>query len=163
MKYFITFVLMFGLGTGVLKAQELTEKNVEKPFNVSINTILVSVMDMDKSIEFYQKAFGFKVSEVLKDGNGVPNHAGFTYLGKSLLMIAPESPEGGFTPLTGGFKAPFNFYVYVRDVDGFHAQAWAEGAEVLEAPGDQFWGDRTTLLKDINGYRWMFASYIGPQ
>lgn len=156
MRVLLSFVLISFLFGGNLKAQE----DAKRPPTSSINTMAVSVMDMEKSIEFYQKAFGFEVTDQLRDEGGNLYHVGFNYLGKTILMIGPETSEAGLTPVTGEYEAPFNFYVYVDDVDGFHAQAWAEGAEVLEAPADQFWGDRTTFLRDINGYKWMFATYL---
>ena len=41
------------------------------------------------------------------------------------------------------------------------AQAKAAGAEILNEPEDMFWGDRTVMLRDPDGYKWMFATKVG--
>ena len=55
---------------------------------------------------------------------------------------------------------PFDLYVLVPDIDAFFVQAQKAGAEVTSEPDNMFWGHRMAGFKDIDGYRWSFASPI---
>lgn len=50
-----------------------------------------------------------------------------------------------------------SLYVYVDDVDAHCARARAAGAEILEEPSDQPYGDRRHGARDPEGHRWYFA------
>jgi hypothetical protein len=47
-----------------------------------------------------------------------------------------------------------------RDVDGHHAHAVAEGAQIEKAPEDQFYGDRSYIAIDLEGHRWTFSTKV---
>ena len=64
-------------------------------------------------------------------------------------------------PATSGDDAPTAMYMYVEDVDAFHAHAVANGAAEVAPPADQFWGDRMSVVKDPDGYQWSFATNVG--
>jgi len=123
----------------------------------------LTVKDVEKSADFYTKAFDFKVKEVSKDENGTPMHAEMLYKDQ-LLMFGPEGNWGNFetkTPLTSGINSPINLYIYCEDVDKFYQHAINAGAEGFSAPEDMFWGDRMCRLKCPNGYVWAFATHLG--
>ena len=64
------------------------------------------------------------------------------------------------SPATTGHPLPFDLYVMVPDVDAFFVRGKEDGAEVTSEPDDMFWGHRMASFKDIDGYRWSFASPI---
>jgi len=39
------------------------------------------------------------------------------------------------------------------------AQAASAGATLLQPPADMFWGDRTAMLSDPDGNKWMLATH----
>ena len=51
-------------------------------------------------------------------------------------------------------------YVFVDDVDAHCERARLAGAEIIESPKDQPFGDRTYLTKDSEGHEWYFAQHV---
>jgi uncharacterized glyoxalase superfamily protein PhnB len=51
-------------------------------------------------------------------------------------------------------------YVHVENVDDTVTRAVAEGAKVLMAPANQFWGDRTAWIMDPCNHVWTVASRV---
>lgn len=134
-----------------------------KKDDYGLNTHLYLVADMERSLEFYVAAFGLSAENILRDDKGAAFHAELQANGETVLMIGPEgSPDSphGMSPNSGGYKPSFNAYLYVGDVDAFAARAADAGAEMVEEPADQFWGDRTAAFKDPDGYLWFIATKI---
>ena len=71
-------------------------------------------------------------------------------IGDSLIMIS----DGG------GLREPVSafLYVYVENVDETYQRAVEAGAETLELPSDQLYGDRRAMFKDPWGNLWQIAS-----
>jgi PhnB protein len=71
-------------------------------------------------------------------------------IGDSLIMIS----DGG------GLREPVSafLYVYVENVDETYQRAVEGGAETLELPSDQQYGDRRAMVKDPWGNLWQIAS-----
>lgn len=51
-------------------------------------------------------------------------------------------------------------YVYVNDVDASYQRALAAGGTSVQAPTDQFYGDRSGGVKDPCGNVWYIATHI---
>lgn len=121
----------------------------------------ITVVNADKSLEFYQKAFNFQLlSDPTKDDEGKIIHVEMGY-GNAILMFSPEGAwdSPAKTPITWGNPCSnVLLYVYTRNVDDFYRHAIQNGAESIEKPQDTFWGDRFCRLRDINGYIWAFAT-----
>lgn len=93
----------------------------------------------------------------MKGPDGTIMHAELMY-NDSVVMLGPESPErGGFAPQAA---QSVTLFVYVENVDEQTARAQAAGATVLQPAMDQFWGDRTSIIKDPDGYTWMLGTHI---
>ena len=76
------------------------------------------------------------------------------------VMIEAEWPSlASRAPQTDG-SSPVVVFVYVEDVDAVFTRAVAAGANVLMAPQDQFWGDRTCRVMDPSGHVWTIATRI---
>jgi uncharacterized glyoxalase superfamily protein PhnB len=121
----------------------------------------LTVGDGQASIEFYARAFGFAAyGEVMRDSDGHVQHAGMR-LGEAMIMFGPEEGSMGLRVRAPGAPDSLSLYVYVPDVDALHARAQRGGAHVVQAPADQFWGDRTAVYKDLDGYHWTFATNVG--
>jgi hypothetical protein len=71
-------------------------------------------------------------------------------VGDSVIMI---SDGDGLRPAMPAF-----LYVYVADVDEIYRRAVEAGAESLELPSDQQYGDRRAMVKDAWGNLWQIAS-----
>ena len=53
---------------------------------------------------------------------------------------------------------PALVHVYVDDVDAHFERARAAGAEIVQEPADQEYGDRRYDAKDPEGHFWSFAT-----
>lgn len=111
------------------------------------------------AIAFYRHAFGAVEIMRLAGPHGKTWHAEIQ-LGNTRVMLADEHPELGFvSPQTLG-GAGVSLLVYVADVDAVFAQALAAGATPLRAVQDQFYGDRSGMLRDPFGHVWSIATHI---
>jgi PhnB protein len=116
----------------------------------AVNTYL-AVANVNASIEFLERAFGFSRGVVLAGTDGQPRYAEMRH-GDAVVMLIPK---GDATAATGG--AP-GLYTYVGDVDKALTKARAAGAGVSEAE-DRPWGDRVATVTDPDGYRWVLATF----
>ena len=51
-------------------------------------------------------------------------------------------------------------YHAVDDADAHCAAARAAGAEIMQEPQDQFYGDRTYRARDLEGHHWTFGQHL---
>src|SRR5882724_712065 len=72
-------------------------------------------------------------------------------IGDSIVMISSLGEREQF---------PAFLYIYVDDTDATYQRAVAAGAEVIEAPSDQFYGDRRAMAKDSYGNVYQIATPI---
>lgn len=122
----------------------------------------LTVRDGDASIAFYETAFGFRIEGmVMRDNDDRVMHAGMR-LGDACIMFAPQGMSNEMrTPADSAAPISLSLYVYVPDVDALAARASAAGANVMQQPADQFWGDRIAIVVDPDGYHWTFATNVG--
>ena len=117
--------------------------------------------DSKKAIEFYKKAFGAKVLEVLPSPDGARTMHATIKIGDSILMMGDEMPNAencAKSAETLG-NSPISLYVYVPNADETFKQAIAAGAKEVMPVANMFWGDRCGTLKDPFGYSWMVATH----
>lgn len=124
-------------------------------------TPYLMVKNADRSIEFYSRAFGFKLRNQVKKF-GFLIHVEMEHHDQPVLMF---SPEGSFgtpekSPSTLGVIASQVFYLYVDDVDAVYGQSLEAGAKSLSEPCNMFWGDRFAMIEDLDGYRWAIARHF---
>lgn len=117
----------------------------------------LTFINSQKALDFYQKAFGAKVIDLLKSpaGSGIM-HATMK-IGDSILMMGDEIPQCLSAESQGG--SPISLFVYVPDVDAAFDKAITAGCMLTMPVSDMFWGDRVGSLKDPFGYSWMFATH----
>ena len=115
-----------------------------------INTYL-AVANVNASMQFLEQAFGFSRGVILPDADGHLRYAEMRH-GESVVVLVRK---GDTTSPTSGASA---LYTYVEDVDTALGQARKAGAGVDEAE-DKPWGDRTAVVTDPDGYRWVLATF----
>ena len=119
---------------------------------------ILSVVDVGKAYEFCQQAVGFEGRGIMSGPDGKPMHAELK-LRESVLMLGPEFPtHHNYSAKTLG-NTPATLYLYVDDVDQVAKRAESAGATLQQPPMDMFWGDRTALLTDPQGNKWMLATH----
>ncbi|GJF19758.1 VOC family protein [Streptomyces sp. HO565] len=123
----------------------------------------IMVDDATAAIDFYERAFGAREAFRIDAPGGGILHAEIT-VGRSVLMLGDAGAGGAETdafaaPASLGGGTSVMLHVFVPDVDGAR-RAEAAGAEILQPPTDMFHGDRTVILKDPSGHRWVFLTHL---
>lgn len=119
----------------------------------------MAVLDGQKSIDYYQKTFGFALSADAVIENGKVQHAEMK-LNDSYIMFAPEGAYNSPAKTAVSTKCVqgINIYIYVPDVDAHYNHAKQNEAKITMPLDDMFWGDRMYQAECINGYMWSFAT-----
>lgn len=115
--------------------------------------------DTGAMIAWLAQAFGLVERHSLRDSEGKVTHAEMI-LQDGVVMMG--SPGGDFRNPKRLGQTTQSLYVYVDDIDGHYARAKAAGAEILEEPADQPYGDRRYGARDPEGHVWYFASRLDP-
>ena len=110
--------------------------------------------DCDAMLDWLSRAFGFKEVLRLVGSSGYVNHAEMELDGASIYM---GDPGDDFQNQRNAGYTGAQIYVYVDDVDAHFERAKAAGAEVVEEPTEQEYGDRRYNAKDPEGHFWSFA------
>ena len=115
--------------------------------------------DTASALDWYKKALG--AQEVMRSPgpDGKIMHAEMR-VGDSTIYLNDQMGGGKSVKALGG--SPVSLWVYVDDCDTLFNRAVAAGARVGEGPmgalQDQFWGDRTGMFTDPEGYNWTIAT-----
>jgi uncharacterized glyoxalase superfamily protein PhnB len=113
--------------------------------------------DCDAMLDWLSKAFGFK--EVLRfvGEAGYVNHAEMELDGAMIYMGDPG--EDFENPRNGGYTGA-QLAVEVDDVEAHFERAKAVGAEIIQEPTDQPYGDRRYDAKDPEGHFWSIGQHV---
>lgn len=137
-----------------------------KPNNFSWISPNLTVTDADAAIDFYKKAFGIEVLSKVPGDDGKTIHAELKYKDQTLMLAKEGMFDDGSdtlkTPTNSGVPSPTVLYCYHENVDALYKQALAAGAKTKQEPNDMFWGDRTCIVRDLDGHTWCFATNLRP-
>jgi PhnB protein len=120
-------------------------------------TPMLAVANMERAMDFYTGALGFKVKQVMDSPQGI-QHAELT-LRDTTLMLSPESREQNSLSANSIGNTPVTLYVLVENVDDVFSTAVGAGGTVVMPVMDMFWGDRCGILGDPDGNKWMIATH----
>jgi uncharacterized glyoxalase superfamily protein PhnB len=133
----------------------MSEPNTRAAFGPS-----VCYEDPRAALDWLQAAFGFAPSMVITDADGRVVHAEMTY-GDGYMMIGSKWADFVETPNGLGGKNTQSVHVHLsEDIDTHCARARAAGAEILQEPKDEFYGDRVYRARDIAGHLWTFGQTL---
>ncbi len=116
--------------------------------------------DARAAIDWLGKAFGFEARIVVDGPNGEVAHSELL-LGEAMILVAQAgSMPGSKSPkeVAGGYTQ--SLYVFVADVDAHCQQARASGAEIIQEPTTQHYGDRSYGCLDFEGHPWNFGQRV---
>ncbi|QVQ27867.1 VOC family protein [Achromobacter deleyi] len=119
----------------------------------------VSYLDPKAAFRWLETAFGFEPLFVILDDDGNLVHSEMAH-GDSVVMIGGEWSDDHKSPRSVGGKNTQSIHVQLAqgdDVDAHCAHARAAGAEILQEPDTQFYGDRIYRAKDPEGHVWTFG------
>jgi uncharacterized glyoxalase superfamily protein PhnB len=123
-------------------------------------TPAVVYRDPKAAMAWLEGAFGFELTFLIEDGQGGPAHIQMSH-GASHIMISHEWSENHASPASVGGKNTQAIHIYIDGgVDAHCERARAAGAQILEEPANQFYGDRTYRCRDLEGHIWTVASKV---
>ena len=138
----------------------VTKKVSPIPRGYRTATTCLTVFDVDSAVAFYQAAFA---AELLTRTSGaeeaVAIHATIK-IGNSIIALNVEAPEQGILSPANMGVCSNQVHLYLDNVDTSWERAIEAGAQVHTPLYDAYWGDRTGILMDGNGYLWSMASKI---
>jgi uncharacterized glyoxalase superfamily protein PhnB len=114
------------------------------------------VEDVRVAAEYYRDRLGFDVSFY----DRIPEHYAY---------VERDGCHVHFARLDGVAPRPnvevvlpdmFDVYFWVDDVDAFHEEVVARGADVIQAPTDQCYGLRDIRVRDPHGYILAFGKRL---
>lgn len=117
------------------------------------------VRDANAAIEFYVKAFGAAERFRLTEPNGRIGHAELIF-GPATIMLSDEYPEHGIRGPQSSEGTSVAIHLHVVDVDAVFERAIAAGASVVRPLADQFYGERSGMLRDPFGHEWLLGGHI---
>ena len=117
--------------------------------------------DAPAAIEFLRNAFGFKKKTVIEGEGGMIAHAELT-LGNVMVMLGSHKDTTYGKLVTSPREVGIctqTIYLVVRNPDGHHDKAKANGAEIVLPPTTQDYGGRDYTCRDPEGHVWTFGTY----
>jgi PhnB protein len=119
----------------------------------------LSIAGAAAAIDFYARVLGATERMRMAMPDGTIAHAEI-HIGGSIVMIGEEVPgRSEPSPKTLG-GSPVSLYLYVENVDEVFDRAVQAGAQGVQPPTDQFYGDRGAIFDDPFGHRWNIATRI---
>ena len=113
----------------------------------------------EEAIAWYKNVFGAKEKMRVDGPDKKVMHAELT-IGDSNFFLAEQNPQyGNKTPQSVNGNS-ITLHLYVPDVDNTIKKAVQNGATLLMAPMDMFYGDRIGNIEDPYGYSWALATHI---
>jgi uncharacterized glyoxalase superfamily protein PhnB len=110
--------------------------------------------DVDAALDFLARAFGFREALRYTAEGGYVSHAEMR-LGDGTIYLG-DPGDGYRNPRRlGGVTVHVN--ALVDDVDAHCERARAAGAEIVEEPADQPYGERRYGAVDPEGHQWWFS------
>jgi PhnB protein len=124
-----------------------------KPVPEGFHTVTpyLLVPDVPAVIDFLKRVFNAKETYRSTAPDGLVNHAS-VQIGNSMVMMG--AARGSWQPETT------TLYVYLEEMDSVYLRAVEAGAESVQEPKTQFYGDRTAALKDPAGNKWYLATHV---
>jgi uncharacterized glyoxalase superfamily protein PhnB len=114
---------------------------------------ILYVENVLKSMEFYQRAFGFSEKMLAPDNSYGEVMSGETTLSFAQLSLAKSNLKDGFIE-SDLSKQPFGIEIgfTTDDVEGTLMQAVSAGAVLVEEPKIKPWGQVVAYLRDLDGF-----------
>lgn len=120
----------------------------------------VFYQDPSAALDWLHSAFGFERAMVIHDQDGHLVHAEMRF-GDGIIMVGAEWADFVASPASVGGKNTQMVHVQLEDgIDAHCERARAAGAEIVQAPKDQFFGDRTYRVRDPEGHVWTFGQSV---
>ncbi|XP_077213558.1 dessication-induced 1VOC superfamily protein [Tasmannia lanceolata] len=125
---------------------------------------VVYVKDVAKSVDFYAKAFGYKVRRLDNSHRWGELESGQTTIAFTPMHQRETDRITGYvqTPTGNTERAPVELCFDYGDVDGAYKRAVENGAVGVSAPEVKEWGQKVGYVRDIDGMVVRMGSHVNP-
>jgi uncharacterized glyoxalase superfamily protein PhnB len=123
----------------------------------------VCYRDPRAALKWLEQAFGFETTMVVENPDGSIGHSEMTTPGGGSVMVGREWDEFHKSPASVGGVNTQSVHINLADaadLDGLYRRALDAGAASLREPADQFYGDRSFMVRDPEGHQWSFSRTI---
>jgi PhnB protein len=117
------------------------------------------VSDAKAAIAFYGHAFGATEKFRLTEPSGRVGHAEMAF-GPMTVMLSDEYPEYGIRSASAIGATPVSIHLHVDNADRMIEQALKAGATLEREAQDAFYGERSGVVRDPFGHRWLIGHPI---
>ena len=104
-------------------------------------------------IEFLKGTFDVAEPMRMPRPDGKVGHAEVR-IGDSVVMLADSGGQNNAQPTSA------MLVVYVEDADKTYQKALEAGGQSIQEPEDQFYGDRTSGVRDAFGNQWFIHTHV---
>ena len=133
---------------------------VDDPFKHSTFGSGVFYQDPRAALVWLEAAFGFAPSMVVSDVSGKLVHAEMRF-GDGYIIVDSEWADHIASPASLGGRNTQSVYIRLKDgLDAHCEQARAAGADIVQEPADQFYGERLYRARDPEGHVWTFTQTL---
>jgi uncharacterized glyoxalase superfamily protein PhnB len=110
------------------------------------------------ALAWLERAFGFQTTMLIEGPGGDDSriHAEMVFEGAILFVGGEWNPQTRSPKSLGGCGTQSLQVRLAADLDAHCERARAAGAEIVQEPGDQFYGERTYRARDPEGHVWTF-------
>ena len=117
------------------------------------------VDDAARAIDYYRQAFGATERFRLVEPSGRIGHVELDF-GERIVMLSDSFPECGIRSARDIGATPVSIHLHVDDADALADQAVAAGGSLEMPPTDMFYGERSAVVRDPFGHRWLMGHEI---
>jgi uncharacterized glyoxalase superfamily protein PhnB len=126
-------------------------------------TSAVTYRDPKAALDWLERTFGFETTMAIDGPPDAPEmcHYEMSSAGRGRIMVGAEWDDRMRSPANVGGANTQSVHVHLTtSVDEHCERARAAGAQILAEPSDQFYGDRTYQVLDVEGHRWSFSQTV---
>ena len=116
------------------------------------------VRSVAEAVGFYTTVFGATEKFRLVEPGGRVGHIELDFAGQT-VMLSEQYPELGIVAPAGD-STSVSLHLHVDNCDAIIERAVAHGATLLMKPADQFYGERSGVIRDPSGHRWNIGHHI---
>lgn len=133
---------------------------MDDPFRHATLGVGVFYRDPIAALGWLERAFGFARSMLVTDADGGIVHAEMRF-GDAYVVIDREWSDYVASPASMGGRNTRMVYLRLSEgLDAHFQRAKAAGAAIIQAPEQQFYGERTYRVADPEGHVWTFSQTV---
>lgn len=133
---------------------------MDDPFRHATLGVGVFYRDPWAALEWLELAFGFQRSVLVTEPSGRLVHSEMRFADAYIVVDHEWTNDIASPASLGGSNTQVVYLKLPRGLDGHCERARVAGAEIIQEPADQFYGERTYRARDPEGHIWTFAQTV---